>query len=730
MYDITMGCKSPNIQKKGVSLMKKLLALTLLAVLCMGLIPAFPIVANETAAPAPDLFAEATWEKGSFYDKPEPNKDHADIRRYTTIPCKEGETYTFKFPSTNWRLFLYPADADGSINGDWIELKDGLEYSVTAINGRMPSVLRVTACPNPDGKITDDMWAKFDVQCYRTVVELNLFASATWNKGAFYHTETPNTALAETRRYTTIPCKEGDVYSFKFNSSNWNPYLYPADENGSIDGTYVQITDGMEYHVKAINGRVPTTLRITVCPNPDGVITDDMWAKFDVDCRLAKTNVSAGVTDYNLFRTADWQLGSYYGNAVHGGQDRRHAIFPCEKNDTFTFEFGNQDFGLWIYYYDKDGEIADFGYTTVTETTEVRITEKNGKVPSELRISVYPIVDGEISEDMWKEKFQISCTRETNHIKVATMNYGLWNDGGTKFVPDNKVEEVLAKWKAMLDDHDVDILCGQEWLKFFDRSNKVTAEDALFAYKYKYQFSTASGFGKNLVSKLPVTDFQVIAHTKNTSRMYTKAYTEINGKRVCLINAHLSIETDFYANRKAEYDDLLKVMKEEEYVIVFGDFNAYTGMEFRNFTQAGYVLANCGKFGVFDTWTNFDKPSSWGNKAIDNIIVSPNIEILSVVCDRRDLSDHNMLVAELLLLDEVPSDTEDNTDTSTDASTTDTVTDTVTNDTSVPATDTEGPADNDNSKSVLPIVVTVGVVVVAAAALCFFLFRKKGAASK
>ncbi|MBQ1216343.1 MAG: hypothetical protein IIX85_00110, partial [Clostridia bacterium] len=121
---------------------------------------------------------------------------------------------------------------------------------------------------------------------------------------------------------------------------------------------------------------------------------------------------------------------------------------------------------------------------------------------------------------------------------------------------------------------------------------------------------------------------------------------------------------------------------------------------------------------------------SWGNKAIDNIIVSPNIEILSVVCDRRDLSDHNMLVAELLLLDEVPSDTEDNTDTSTDASTTDTVTDTVTNDTSVPATGTEGPDDNDNSKSVLPIVVTVGVVVVAAAVLCVFLFRKKGAATK
>ena len=57
-----------------------------------------------------------------------------------------------------------------------------------------------------------------------------------------------------------------------------------------------------------------------------------------------------------------------------------------------------------------------------------------------------------------------------NHIKVATMNYGLWNDGVVKFVEDSKVKSVLAAWKQMLCDHDVDILAGQEWLRFFDRS--------------------------------------------------------------------------------------------------------------------------------------------------------------------------------------------------------------------------------------------------------------------
>ena len=235
------------------------------------------------------------------------------------------------------------------------------------------------------------------------------------------------------------------------------------------------------------------------------------------------------------------------------------------------------------------------------------------------------------------------------HIKVATMNYGLWNDGVTKYVADNDAEQVLTAWRTMLVENNADILAGQEWLRYFDRSNTIEVENALFCALYPYQYATTSGHGKNLASKTLCTDYTVHTFSNGTKRQYTKAYTVIAGKRVCLLNAHCSLEPDFQINRKSEFEELIRVMDCEDYAILFGDFNAYSVSEFDLFTQAGYTPANGGAFGAFDTWTNFDKPSSWKNKAIDNIIVSANIQILCVSVDRRDLSDHSMLTAELLI---------------------------------------------------------------------------------
>lgn len=237
-----------------------------------------------------------------------------------------------------------------------------------------------------------------------------------------------------------------------------------------------------------------------------------------------------------------------------------------------------------------------------------------------------------------------------NHIKVATMNYGLWNDGIVKFVEDSKVESVLAAWKQMLRDHDVDILAGQEWLRFFDRSKTMLSESCLFADFFPYQYATESGCGKNLVSKTECTEYCVNNFSNMTGRQYTKAYTVIGDKKICLMNAHCSLEPDFLIHRKEEFEELIRIMNGEEYVILFGDFNAYSVSEFDLFRQAGYYVANGGECGTFDTWTHFDKPSSWENMAIDNIIVSHNIRIQAVQVDRRDLSDHNMLVADLSLM--------------------------------------------------------------------------------
>ena len=237
---------------------------------------------------------------------------------------------------------------------------------------------------------------------------------------------------------------------------------------------------------------------------------------------------------------------------------------------------------------------------------------------------------------------------QEKRIRVATMNYGLWNNGVTKYVEDEQAPAVLERWRQMLSDHHADVIAGQEYLPFFDRGNKMPADERLFSFLYPYQYSTTTGHGKNLVSATVCTDFAVRSFSTNASRQYIKAHTVVHGTRVCILNAHCSLETDFTIHRQTEFEELLRVVRGEEHVILMGDFNAYSVSEFELFQNAGYRLANGGDFGTFDTWTNFDKPSSWKNRAIDNIIVSRDIRILNVSVDRRDLSDHSMLIADLV----------------------------------------------------------------------------------
>lgn len=104
------------------------------------------------------------WMKGSYYD--DINTGHATTRRYTTIPCEAGDTITINVPSTNWRIWVYPADEKGAFAGTdhyYFEAKGTWTYTVAAVGDRVPTELRVTACPNPDSTIDDVMWNAFDV---------------------------------------------------------------------------------------------------------------------------------------------------------------------------------------------------------------------------------------------------------------------------------------------------------------------------------------------------------------------------------------------------------------------------------------------------------------------------------------------------------------------------------------------------------------------------------------
>lgn len=244
---------------------------------------------------------------------------------------------------------------------------------------------------------------------------------------------------------------------------------------------------------------------------------------------------------------------------------------------------------------------------------------------------------------------------QEHDLVVGSMNYGLWENGLTpEGVPAAKVDSTAAAWKKMLQENEIDLICGQEWAPYLDEDKTVDANEKIFSqdYPYQYCYGTSTYDGKHIASKTELADAQIISHTSGSGRKYAKAYTTVNSKSVCIMNAHLSFEEDITVSRLHQIQELLAAAKQEEYVIITGDFNVYTPDEFQLFADAGYSLANCGAFGEFTTWPNFGKnPTSTANRCLDNIIVSPSIQIQDAYVEDRELSDHALVVAKLKLLD-------------------------------------------------------------------------------
>ena len=132
-------------------------------------------------------------------------------------------------------------------------------------------------------------------------------------------------------------------------------------------------------------------------------------------------------------------------------------------------------------------------------------------------------------------------------------------------------------------------------------------------------------------------------------RAYMKAYVTINGHDIAIYSVHLQPESvGGREYRDMFYAELLELVKQDEYVIVMGDMNAEHGLEeYKPMLDAGFTMANGGKFGTFDTYEYENV------EPIDNIFVTPNIEIVYAECesDKVGGSDHFPMSAYLMIKD-------------------------------------------------------------------------------
>lgn len=355
-----------------------------------------------------------------------------------------------------------------------------------------------------------------------------------------------------------------------------------------------------------------------------------------------------------------WSQGTYYDNAINPNLvSRKYTVIDCKEGDVVTFDYPSANWAIYVYYADAQGSM---GYVTSKQgSNETFVVEaKDGRVPTHLQLTAFHRSGSNvtITDELWKT-FDVTVSRtraeeSDTTFTFVTQNVGLWNDGVHQGMAADKVEERAAAWQAVMEKHGMDILVGQEWLPYLDADKTVDANEKVFAGEYPYIYGehTSTYDGKAIISRTPLTDISYTAMVSNVGRRYAKAYTWIDGKKVCIIDAHLSFEEDINVNRKEEMVELLNLAQGETYAIIAGDFNVFTADEFKIFEEAGYSLANAGAFGQFNTWPNLGRnPTAEVNRVIDNIIVSPGIRIKNAWAEDHQLSDHALLAAELELLE-------------------------------------------------------------------------------
>lgn len=234
---------------------------------------------------------------------------------------------------------------------------------------------------------------------------------------------------------------------------------------------------------------------------------------------------------------------------------------------------------------------------------------------------------------------------------IMSYNCGGWYNGSSNRVPEADYERFLTLQENIIDRYMPDVICLQEYHE--EISSGKYAPVNLLGERY-YFIESAKNWsnydGKAICTNRSLVDAVNVEFKDQEGdfhRNYEKAYIYFNGKKVCVISTHTALGASVCALNCTE---LLNAVSGEEYVIICMDSNidasdknsdAYIST-LKQFTDAGYRLVNDGTYKTYPIT----------NVAIDNIVVTPNINVKSVVVDTQkdglaEGADHYPLIAYL-----------------------------------------------------------------------------------
>ncbi len=242
-------------------------------------------------------------------------------------------------------------------------------------------------------------------------------------------------------------------------------------------------------------------------------------------------------------------------------------------------------------------------------------------------------------------------------LKVMTYNIGRYSYGVSPYYLNTDYDTKVANYKKFFAEQKCDVIGIQENNIYLDAlsSGSVTANSL---YSYLYPWFADEGNGVSLKSKFPMYNQGTGTFTAS-SRTYVYGTLDVNGREIFIMSVHLTPNAGESQDtlRAQERAEILSIVADKEYFIVFGDYNAQSTSDYDDFVNAGCHIAN-GGYLPFE-WTYSYTPEDFSAETpsaniryLDNIVTSKNIiidfsERLNVYADLS--SDHIPFVAHLTI---------------------------------------------------------------------------------
>lgn len=233
-------------------------------------------------------------------------------------------------------------------------------------------------------------------------------------------------------------------------------------------------------------------------------------------------------------------------------------------------------------------------------------------------------------------------------IRIAT--YNIWHGG-----PQGVYASAIGQ---MIKDHSIDIIGLQEVDRGCIRSNhldileSIALESGLKHYQFFKAMNYQEGeYGLGVISRFPMINVLSYPLTHSIEpRICSRVDVDIEGLILPFFNTHFELGT-YLATRKHQFAQVQSLLEKTERFVLVGDFNVADWRMGEIYEYEAYFgqyrLAN-NKNQIFATYRK-NRMNLDGEKPIDNIITSFNIDMGMPYLVEKVYSDHHMMVVDIII---------------------------------------------------------------------------------